>query len=155
MRNIIARGKYLKSGDFCENNVHALKKITRNHDWPNFSGDMQCIDRCSEAFLQGYHSFPLLLNKWSIWGCKMLPRTCYQIFREYQLVSPGFWGGFGDENLCPGKVGKMSLRQNDCTGKKTFWKVRYTLFLCISFRDFLQFADFIFVDVSLRLNCSN
>ena len=47
----------------------------------------------------------------------MFPQICYSIS---QVVS--------DEwkfQICVrGKVGKMSFWQNDCTGKKTFWKAR-------------------------------
>ena len=99
----------------------------RNHDWPKFPRDMWC----SVAFLWGYHSFPLLLCEvlgGVIRGCKMFPRICYPMFWGYQFISPGFWGGFGDikcEKPVRGKIRKMSFRQNDCTGKKTFWKARF------------------------------
>ena len=100
------------------------KQTMRNHDWPKFPRDMWC----SVAFLWGYHSFPLLLCEvlgGVIQGCKMFPRICYPMFWGYQFISPGFWGGFGDikcEKPVRGKIRKMSFRQNDCTGKKTFWK---------------------------------
>ena len=100
------------------------KQTMRNHDWPKFPRDMWC----SVAFLWGYHSFPLLLCEVSggvIRGCTMFPRICYPMFWGYQFISPGFWGGFGDikcEKPVRGKIRKMSFRQNDCTGKKTFWK---------------------------------
>ena len=119
-----------KSGDFCENNTRVKKTTMRNHDWPNFPRDMWCIDRCSEAFLWGYHSFPLLLCEvfGVIRGCKMFPRICYPIFRGYHFVSPGWM------KICVrGKVGKMSFRQNDCTGKKTFWKASKEVIVSMRF----------------------